>query len=188
VIDDTATVSASTPDPNLGDNSSTASVTATNPPPTVSAAVVTSSLSFMHNPGLLNVGLSATTSDGVCAAPAVSSVQVFGDEDDETPIARDDVFSPDAADIGIGTLRLRAERVKDLDGRVYLIVVKATDAGGAVGFATTTVVVPKSPSPSSASSVSAQAAAAKAFADANNGNPPPGYFIIGDGPVIGPLQ
>lgn len=188
VINDTATVSAGTPDPNLSNNSSTASVTASNPPPTVSAAVVASSLSFMHNPGLVNVGLSATTSDGVCAAPAVSSVQVFGDEDDETPISRDDVFSPDAADIGIGTLRLRAERVKNLDGRVYLIVVKATDAGGAVGFATTTVVVPKSPSPSSASSVSAQAAAAKAFADANNGNPPPGYFVIGDGPIIGPLQ
>ena len=188
VINDTATVSASTPDPNLSDNSSTASVTASNSPPTVSAAVVTSSLSFMHNPGLVNVGLSATTSDGVCAAPAVSSVQVFGDEDDETPIANNDVFSPDAADIGIGTLRLRAERVKNLDGRVYLIVVKSTDAGGAVGFATTTVVVPKSPSPSSASTVTAQAAAAKAFADANNGNPPPGYFVIGDGPIIGPLQ
>src|SRR5215204_4861663 len=188
VINDTATVSASIPDPNLSDNSSTASVTASNAPPTVSAAVVTSSLSFMHNPALLNVGLSATTSDGVCAAPAVSSVQVFGDEDDETPIANDEVFSPDAADIGIGTLRLRAERVKNLDGRVYLIVVKATDAGGAVGFATMTVVVPKSPSPSSANSVRAQAAAAKAFADANNGNPPLGYFVIGDGPIIGPLQ
>jgi len=188
VKNDTATVTASTPDPNLSNNSSTASVTASNSPPTVSAAVVASLLSFMHNPGLVNVGLSATTSDGVCAAPTISSVQVFGDEDDETPISNDDVFSPDAADIGIGTLRSRAERVKNLDGRVYLIVVKSTDAGGAVGFATTTVVVPKSPSPSSASSVRAQAAAAKAFADANNGNPPPGYFVIGDGPIIGPLQ
>lgn len=188
VINDTATVSGSTPDPNLSDNSSIASVTASNSPPTVSAAVVASSLSFMHNPTLVNVGLSATTRDGICAAPAVSSVQVFSDEDDETPISNDEVFSPDAADIGIGTLRLRAERVKNLDGRVYLIVVKATDGGGAVGFATITVVVPKSPSPSSASSVRAQAAAAKAFADANNGNPPPGYFVIGDGPIIGPLQ
>jgi uncharacterized repeat protein (TIGR01451 family) len=188
VINNTAIVNSSTPDPNLNNNSSTASVTASNSTPRVSAAVVASSLSFMHNPGLVNVGLSATISDGVCAAPAVSSVQVFGDEDDETPIANNDVFSPDAANIGIGTLRLRAERVKNLDGRVYLIVVKSTDAGGAVGFATVTVVVPKSPSPSSASSVSAQAAAAKAFADANNGNPPPGYFVIGDGPIIGPLQ
>jgi hypothetical protein len=68
------------------------------------------------------------------------------------------------------------------------IVVRSTDAGGAVGFATATVVVPRNPSPSGTSSVSAQAAAAKAFADGNNGNPPPGYVVIGDGPVIGPLQ
>jgi uncharacterized repeat protein (TIGR01451 family) len=188
VINNTATVSASTPDPNLSNNSSLASITASNLAPTVTASVAISSLAFMHDPSLLNVGLSVTTSDGACLAPAVSSVQIFGDEDDETPIARDDIFSPDAADIGVGTLRLRAERVKNLDGRVYLIVVKTTDAGGAVGFATTTVVVPKSPSPSSVSSVNAQAAAAKAFADANNGNPPPGYFVIGDGPIIGPLQ
>ena len=51
-----------------------------------------------------------TTSDGACAAPAVSSVEVFGDEDDQTPIARNEVYSPDAAAIGVGTLRLRAER------------------------------------------------------------------------------
>jgi hypothetical protein len=142
----------------------------------------------MQNPGLVNVGLSAAASDGVCPVPAVSSVEVFSDEDDETPSAPNQLFSPDASDIGVGTLRLRAERVRSLDGRVYLIVVRSTDAGGRVGFATATVVVPRNSSPSSASSVNAQAAAAKAFADGNNGNPPPGYVVIGDGPIIGPLQ
>ena len=80
---------------------------------------------------------------------------------------------------------MRAERVDSLDGRVYLIVVRATDTGGATGFGTATVVVPVNASPSASSSVAAQAASAKAYAEANNGNPPPGYFVIGDGPTIG---
>jgi hypothetical protein len=73
-------------------------------------------------------------------------------------------------------------------GRIYLIVVKATDAAGTAGFATTAVVVPKSTSAASVASANNQAAAAVAFANANNGNPPAGYFVIGDGPVIGPMQ
>jgi hypothetical protein len=36
--------------------------------------------------------------------------------------------------------------------------------------------------------VNAQAAAAKSYADANSGSPPPGFFVIGDGSIIGPLQ
>jgi hypothetical protein len=36
--------------------------------------------------------------------------------------------------------------------------------------------------------VDAQAAAARAFCEANNGAAPPGYFVIGDGPIIGPKQ
>jgi hypothetical protein len=50
------------------------------------------------------------------------------------------------------------------------------------------VVVPKSTSAASVASANNQAAAAVAFANANNGNPPAGYFVIGDGPVIGPMQ
>jgi uncharacterized repeat protein (TIGR01451 family) len=188
VIGNTANVSSGTLDPNPSNNASTASVTASNPAPVVTAAVATSLLASTNTPALVNVGLSASVSDGACAAPTVSSVDVFGDENDETPIARDEVYSPDAADIGVVTLRLRAERVKNLDGRVYLIVVKAVDAAGGVAFATATVVVPQKPSPASVASVNAQAAAAKSYADANGGSPPPGFFVIGDGPIIGPLQ
>ena len=188
VIANQATLSSSTPDPNSSNNTSTASATASNPTPVVAAAVATSLLSATNMPVLVNVGLSATASDGACAAPAVSSVEVFGDEDDETPIARNEVFSPDAADIGVGTLRLRAERVKNLDGRVYLIVVRAVDAAGGVAFATATVAVPQKPGPASIASVNAQAAAAKSYADGHGGSPPPGFFVIGDGPAIGPLQ
>ena len=188
VIANPANLSSSTPEPNPSNNASTVSVTASNPSPVLTAAVATSLLSPTNMPALVNVGLSASTSDGACPAPAVSSVEVFGDEDDQTPIARDEVYSPDAAAIGVGTLRLRAERVKNLDGRVYLIVVKAVDAAGGVAFATATVVVPQKQSPASVASVNAQAAAAKSYADAHGGSPPPGFFVIGDGPIIGPLQ
>jgi uncharacterized repeat protein (TIGR01451 family) len=183
-----ANLSSSTPDPNSSNNASTANVTASNPAPVVTAAVATSLLSPTNAPALVNVGLSATTSDGACAASPVSSVEVFGDEDDETPIARNEAYSPDAANIGVGTLRLRAERVKNLDGRVYLIVVKAVDAAGGVAFATATVVVPQKPGPPSIASVNAQAAAARSYADDHGGSPPPEFFVIGDGPVIGPQQ
>jgi hypothetical protein len=30
--------------------------------------------------------------------------------------------------------------------------------------------------------------AAKSFAHANNGTPPAGYFVVGDGPIKGPKQ
>jgi len=83
----------------------------------------------------------------------------------------------------VGTLRLRAERVDSGDGRVYLIVVRSGSS-----FATVTVVVPKSSSSANVNAVLAEAAAAKAFADANNGAPPPGYFVIGDGAIIGNKQ
>jgi hypothetical protein len=58
---------------------------------------------------------------------------------------------------------------------VYLIVAKATDSLGNVGFASCTVAVPHDGSPRSTSAVNALAAAAKAFCDSHNGTPPPGW-------------
>ena len=107
-----------------------------------------------------------------------------GDEDDEMPTG-DGRFSPDAKSIAAGTLRLRAERRGDADGRVYLNLGSTADSSGNVGIGCSTVVVPKEgddPSP-----VDAQAAAAQTFCSAN-GAPPPGYFVVGDGAVIGPKQ
>ncbi len=49
------------------------------------------------------------------------------------------------------------------------------------------MVVPLSNKAADRNAVNAQAAAAKAFFLANQA-PPPGYFVIGDGPVIGPRQ
>jgi uncharacterized repeat protein (TIGR01451 family) len=189
-ISNTATVIDQTPpDSNHANDSQTVSFTVSNPPPVVTATVALGQLP-QNNHGLRNVGLAATATDGGCPAPTTLAVQVFSDEDDLMPTNSGGTsqFSPDAKDIAVGTLRLRQERVASSDGRVYLIVVKATDTAGGTGFSTATIVVPKSSSPTDVASVNAQAAAAKAFADSNQGTAPPGYFVIGDGPIIGSKQ
>ena len=135
---------------------------------------------------MINVGLSGGSFSDNCPG-ATREIHVFGNEDDETD-AGDGNFSPDAGNIDIGTLRLRSERVGGGSGRVYLIVVKVTDAAGNVSVTVATVVVPRSNSKSAADAVNAQAAAARAFALSHAGAPPPGYFVIGDGPIIGPKQ
>jgi hypothetical protein len=151
--------------------------------PVVTCGVATTSL-WPPDHNLINVGLSASATDN-CPGTTIS-VAVFGDENDEEPTG-DGNFSPDAKNIAPGTLRLRSERKGNGDGRVYLIIVTATDAAGNVARCCRTVTVAQSTSKASQASVAAQAAAAKAFCEAN-GTAPPGYFVIGDGPIIGPLQ
>ncbi len=186
LIRNTASVTSDTSDPNPLNNSATAQTTASNPPPVITSNVTVSSLGS-PNSDLVNAGLTASATDN-CPGPFTFQVLVFGDEDDQTPTSPGASHSPDAKDIALGTLRLRSERVVSGDGRVYLIVVKTTDSGGRVGFSVNTVVVAKSQSQADIDAVNNQAAAAKAFALANGGNPPAGYFVIGDGPVIGPKQ
>ena len=130
------------------------------------------------------MGLSATASDN-CPNPSLS-VAVYSDEDDEAPTG-DGNHSPDAKNIATGTLRLRAERDGNLDGRVYLIIVTATDSSGNMSKCCQTVTVPKSQSNANKQSVAAQAAAAMAYCQ-TNGGPPPGFVLVGDGPIVGPKQ
>ena len=185
-ISNTATVSAETPpDNNHNNDSQSVLFTVANPVPVVSASTAVGLLP-QDNHDLVNVGLAAVATDGACPAPTTFAVQVFGDEDDDTPTGAH--FSPDAKDIAVQTLRLREERAASEEGRVYLIVVKATDTSGGTGFATLTVVVPKSSSPANIASVNAQAAEAKAYADTHGGAPPPGFVLIGDGPIVGSKQ
>lgn len=155
-----------------------------NTAPTLSCSVATTSL-WPANHDLINVGLTASASDN-CTANQSVSVQVFADEDDEEATG-DGTHSPDAKDIASGTLRLRSERKGDSDGRVYLIIVTATDAAGNVSRCCRTVVVPMSQSPANISSVNAQAAAALSYCNLN-GSAPPSFFLVGDGAVIGPKQ
>jgi uncharacterized repeat protein (TIGR01451 family) len=187
VIGNVASVSSSNPDPNPANNNASVTFTVLQPSPVVSASV-TQNVLTLNNHDLVNVGLAAMAMYSACPAATSFTVQVFGNEDDETPTAKNEVYSPDAANIALGTLRLRAERVDIGNGRVYVIVVTATSAAGPSGFGVATVVVPKSSSAPSVTSVLSQAAAAESYANANNGAMPPGYFVIGDGPVIGPKQ
>jgi hypothetical protein len=83
---------------------------------------------------------------------------------------------------------LRGERTEANDGRVYLIIVTATDGLGNVTRNFHTVVVPKNNKQANIDMVLAEAQAAVTYAQTHGGLPPPSYFVVGDGPVIGPKQ
>jgi hypothetical protein len=134
---------------------------------------------------MVNVGLTASATDN-CPGALPLTVRVFGDEDDETATG-DGNFSPDAKDIAPIALRLRSERRGDADGRVYLPIEKATDTSGNTGHACCTVVVPHGNSAAANQSVNLQAAAAQSSC-AVNGAAPAGYFVVGNGPLIGPKE
>ncbi|NOK11951.1 DUF7507 domain-containing protein [Corallococcus exercitus] len=169
IIINSATAASDTPDANPANNSATVRSRAFNPAPVVTSSVATSML-WPPNGKLIKVGLMGSAID---TCPGVSfKVRVFSDENDS-------YSSPDARDIALGTLRLRAERSAQGDGRVYLVVIKATDSGGKVGISVQTVVVPKNLSPARICSVNHQAAAARRYALSHNGAPPPGYFPMG---------
>jgi hypothetical protein len=153
-------------------------------PPVVSCSVVTPVLN-QTNHNLVNVGLVSEAVDQ-CEGVLPVTVQVFADEDDEG--SGDGHSSPDAQDIAVGSLQLRAERQGSSDGRVYLIIPEATDSSGNRGFGCCTVTVPQSSAAAELLSVQAQAAAARAFCRANAGTPPAGYFVVGDAAPLGPKQ
>jgi DNA/RNA endonuclease G (NUC1) len=171
-----------------GSDTATVSITVTNvnDAPVLTSSVVMSLISAT-NSNLFNVGLAASATDADGEAVTIQ-VAVFGDENDETATLPGVVHSPDAKDIAPGTLRLRGERVEANDGRVYLIVVTASDPSGGVTRNYHTVVVPKNNKQASIDSVNTQAANAVAYASSHGGAPPVGYFVIGDGPIIGPKQ
>lgn len=148
--------------------------------PNVSCAVDISSLwPPAHN--LVNVGLSVTVSD-VCDENPQVRVEVYSDEGDEEATG-DGNHAPDALDIAPDTLRLRAERKGDADGRVYLIIVTAEDECGNSSQACCTVTVPHNQSKAAKDSVAAQAASAEAYCH-QNGQPPVGFVRVGAEPAV----
>ena len=153
-------------------------------PPSLAVSTAASVL-WPPNHQMENVGLSVSAFDNGGGAPAIQ-VAVFSDEGDLAPDSGN--FSPDARDIAPGTLRLRSERSGGGDGRVYLIVVTATDVANNASRACVAVVVPQSQSPAAKSVVAAQAAAAVQYCQVNNGAPPAGFVSVGGGPVVGPKQ
>jgi hypothetical protein len=163
----------------------TASVAIVDTKPPVVSCSVSLPLMTQNNHDLVNVGLVSTATDQ-CEGDLPVRVKVFGDEDDQEKTGSPD--SPDAKDIAPGTLRLRAERLGNGDGRVYLVVTTATDSSNNGAFNCCTVAVPHSTSAADQTDATRQAAAAQSYCLAHNGMPPPRYFVIGDGPVMGPKQ
>ena len=138
--------------------------------PTVNCSVATSML-WPPDYQLVNVGLHVSASDEL-DPNLVIQIQVF---------ANDGASPSDAADVGADTLRLRGDRQGNGDGRVYLIVVTATNKFGEVGVSVCTVFVPHSDSPQAIASGQAQADAAEAFY-LEFGEAPLGYSLIGKSP------
>lgn len=168
-----------------GSSSCTATVTvADESAPTVKTGTALSLL-WPPDHNLINVGLQVTRSDN-CTANTALSVVVYANEDDELPTA-DGNFSPDAITTN-STVLLRSERGGSGIGRVYLISVSAKDAAGNTGVACATVVVPQSRSAANLQSIGAAASAAQTYCSTHAGAAPAGYFVVGDGPVIGPKQ
>jgi hypothetical protein len=153
-------------------------------PPVLSCSVVVPVINQTHH-DFVTVGLAATAVDQ-CEGELPMTINVFADEDDEESTG-DGVHSPDAKNIDIGSLRLRAERKGSGDGRVYLVIPEATDSSGNRGYSCCTVTVPYAKTRAAQASAAEQAAAARAFCAAN-GTAPAGYAPVGDGPAIGPKQ
>ena len=135
-------------------------------PPAITASLATTLL-WPPNHDLINVGLSASATDNGGGAVTLAYA-VFSDEDDLTP--NNGEQSPDAKNVAPSTLRLRAERDATSDGRVYVVVVTATDASSNVSKTCLTAVVPKNQSAAAASAACSAA------------------FVVGDGPLVGPNQ
>ena len=143
-------------------------------PPTVDCSLATNSL-WPANHKLVDVGLDYLVTDDQDSNPTVE-VLVFSDEAEEAD--GDGNTEYDAIDDG-ESLWLRAERSGNGDGRVYLIVVIATDASGNVGFDCCTVTVPHNKSKASRNDADDQAIAAEAEC-LIDGAAPVGFFSLID--------
>ena len=149
--------------------------------PAIASALGVSAL-WPPDQNLVNAGLSVSASDNG-GGPVALSYAVFSDEVENGPGG----MSPDAKNIAPATLRLRAERDGGGDGRVYLVVVTATDSSSNTSHSCLTAVVPKNQSAAGLASAGAQALAAGAACQATGGAPA-GWFAMGGGPVVGSKQ
>jgi hypothetical protein len=141
-------------------------------PAPVPGCSVAEPLLWPPNQQLINVGFTYQLNDDADPSTTVR-VQVFGN---------DHAGPADAADIAFGTLRLRAERQGGGQGRVYLIVVLATDASGQTGLDVCTVLVPHDHSARSVAAAQAAAADAEEFFREFQ-TAPDGYALLGEGPA-----
>jgi WD40 repeat protein len=157
-------------------NTCNATVTVVDTQPPLVVCSVRQSVLWPPNHKLVNVGLEAFAADECSSALAPVSVRVFSNEDDAAAASRG---APDASDIGPGTLKLREERTSHPLGRVYLIVVTATDSSGNLGVKCCTVIIPANQSAAAFAAVEAEATQTSSYCLSHTGAPPPDYFLIG---------
>ncbi|MDJ0976658.1 MAG: sialidase family protein [Planctomycetota bacterium] len=140
-------------------------------PPVISANILRSLLWPARN-GMFPIGFSASATDNLDPNPTVT-VDIYSDEAAGPP-----PFSPDAMGTLPANTMLRAQRAFPGNGRVYLVVVTATDAAGNSSAWCRSVVVPVMPVGTWIVNVRGQALAAEAFCQANAGAAPAGYVPL----------
>jgi hypothetical protein len=145
--------------------------------PPVLDCVVGETLLWPPNHQLVNVGLELLElSDDQDPAP---TTEIFVYSDEAVNDTGDGNTEEDAVDVDFDTLQLRAERSGNGDGRVYLIVIVATDASENETVACHTVVVPKSLSRKDRDAVEDQAALAELLCDDDDALTTIGFSLIG---------
>src|SRR6476620_9724983 len=128
MINNTATVSSLTFDPDTTNNSSTTTTTASNPPPTITGAAADPSVLWPPNHRMVNVTVSYDVTDncplpfGSCTLSVTSNEPVLGHGSGHT--------SPDWIVVDDHDVLLRAEREGGGTGRIYTITITCTDSGG----------------------------------------------------------
>ncbi len=146
---------------------------AANLSPSVSCTVAQETLP--PNGALQDVGLAVAIKDPDGPPTSLLDIDVFSDQDDTLQPG-----DPDAVLAG-GELQLRGERDLAVGGRVYLIVSRAVDGGGAQGFGCCTVTVPQG-DPTTGDRAAAALADCTSFAAAGAGwlPAPSGFSPVGD--------
>jgi hypothetical protein len=109
-------------------------------PPSIAAVTATPSVISSANHAMVPVAVSVSVSDA-CSAVTCRIVSIASDEP-QTGLGGGDV-GPDWEITGDLTAKLRAERWKKGDGRVYTITVACTDAAGNTSTSFVTVRVPR---------------------------------------------
>ncbi len=141
--------------------------------PAVACTVAQDTL--VPNGAPVDVGLDIGIDDADASGVGIIDVDVFSDQDDDRqPGGPHAVPAPDA-------LELRGGRDPGEGGRIYLIVSRVVDGGGARGFGCCTVTVPQGDPTTGDRAVAAlQSCASFAAAGADLLAPPAGYFRVGE--------
>src|SRR5262249_28294481 len=130
----TAAVTSQTFDPDSTNNTRTATTSVSNPPPIITGADVDQPVLWPPNGDMIDVHVSYSASDtcgSVNCTLTVVSNEPQGKDGDY------DVVSPTL-------VRLRAERLGNGNGRVYLITITCTDTAGNSTLKAVSVTVPHS--------------------------------------------